>query len=717
MERIGEESEEHVLKEEGSPPRAEEPPQKEEQPEQEQPEQEQPSPPKANVDDILQKLKVLFSYYASFGDRLNVTNLKASKFHKMMQDAQVELRPAHKKRIDLIFCSQNRNMPNMSFDVFLDSLPIIAQLKYSDMAAQEGPGNALNYLLQNDILPLYERLAATQTHLRIQQRYDVELTEAAVQLLKNVEDTLYDIYSTYFPWEQITADIQSTVANRSIKAAFMFLSEFEVCPAILNKTVVFNILTSVINDSNEPPTTVVPMPHHSVGGTVLTFAKFLYLIVKIAYFAYDTNPETESASSYSVAERLCFLLERMELSNGFVNLEKKTNRPHTARTSLLPSDAIIMKVMQEKGQEPRTEERPAPVESESKSGEPGPDVPAERASNENIEPGKEGPAGDAIEKYREQLRSIFQKYCAYGEPMNTTRLKSSKFLKLLRDCGLVSGQSFSASQSRSGSAGRLLKQVDADLIYTKVTGIKLPTDALQSASPSAAGMSIMMSTMGGGSKFLPERSGSPEHSGRQLLDFNGKRTGGLPPGSVAGRMMDFDQFITAIEMVVQKMMPEGDPAEGFAQIVEECLLPLDRGMTSERAVSNDTLLVLMELIKEKEMSKFLGVVHKSLYPYYKNYCTQKGLLTLEGFMRFCTDFGIFPDIVTKPRLNRIFYTIASIFSTGAGPSVSRIEDSTGQPTSYINDSFFVQAIALCALEVPYREPQPTNFEKARFCLP
>jgi hypothetical protein len=34
----------------------------------------------------------------------------------------------------------------------------------------------------------------------------------------------------------------------------------------------------------------------------------------------------------------------MELSPGFNNLEKKTNRPHTAKTSLLPSIAIIKKV-------------------------------------------------------------------------------------------------------------------------------------------------------------------------------------------------------------------------------------------------------------------------------------------------------------------------------------------------------------------------------------
>lgn len=41
------------------------------------------------VDEIKKKLKELFNYYSSFGDRLNVDNLKSSKFHKMMQDAGI----------------------------------------------------------------------------------------------------------------------------------------------------------------------------------------------------------------------------------------------------------------------------------------------------------------------------------------------------------------------------------------------------------------------------------------------------------------------------------------------------------------------------------------------------------------------------------------------------------------------------------------------------
>ena len=45
---------------------------------------------------------------------------------------------------------------------------------------------------------------------------------------------------------------------------------------------------------------------------------------------------------------LCLLLERLELSKGFNGLEKKTNRPHTSKITLLPSKAVIKHLTQAK---------------------------------------------------------------------------------------------------------------------------------------------------------------------------------------------------------------------------------------------------------------------------------------------------------------------------------------------------------------------------------
>ena len=116
---------------------------------------------KAGLDDVKKKLKEIFIYYASFGDRLNSNNLKSAKFHKMMQDSgiirtktvrsptrnstsrnagscspsprlQTEESQMNKKRIDLIFCSVNKHKVNMNFDTFLQALIKIAEFKYEE---------------------------------------------------------------------------------------------------------------------------------------------------------------------------------------------------------------------------------------------------------------------------------------------------------------------------------------------------------------------------------------------------------------------------------------------------------------------------------------------------------------------------------------------------------------------------------------------------------
>lgn len=85
-------------------------------------------------------------------------------------------------------------------------------------------------------------------------------------------------------------------------------------------------------------------------GRYLTFAKFLEILVKcskMTFSSFSTGSESQVYQSYSAdkdlleSEMICLLLERMELSKGFNNLEHKTNRPHTAQITLLPSRQVV----------------------------------------------------------------------------------------------------------------------------------------------------------------------------------------------------------------------------------------------------------------------------------------------------------------------------------------------------------------------------------------
>ena len=45
-----------------------------------------------------------------------------------------------------------------------------------------------------------------------------------------------------------------------------------------------------------------------------------------------------------------------------------------------------------------------------------------------------------FENYLEPLQRIFQYYCSFGDPLNTKGMKSLRFKKLLRECGLLQVQ-------------------------------------------------------------------------------------------------------------------------------------------------------------------------------------------------------------------------------------------------------------------------------------
>jgi hypothetical protein len=70
----------------------------------------------------------------------------------------------------------------------------------------------------------------------------------------------------------------------------------------------------------------------------------------------------------------------------------------------------------------------------------------------------------------------------------------------------------------------------------------------------------------------------------------------------------------------------------------------------------------MEVLKDEYMVEILGCVHKTLIPYYQYYANQKtSLLNFEGFSKFCLDFGIFPDILTKAKIKRFFTTLSGFY--------------------------------------------------------
>ena len=74
-------------------------------------------------------------------------------------------------------------------------------------------------------------------------------------------------------------------------------------------------------------------------------------------------------------------------------------------------------------------------------------------------------------------------------------------------------------------------------------------------------------------------------------------------------------------------------------------------------------------------------------------------MTYRQFEKFCGDFDLCPDILSKPKAFRFFNTLATLNSASKPGQL------------FIDENLFVEALALTAYEVVYKEPQPDSFDR------
>ena len=79
-------------------------------------------------------------------------------------------------------------------------------------------------------------------------------------------------------------------------------------------------------------------------------------------------------------------------------------------------------------------------------------------------------------------------------------------------------------------------------------------------------------------------------------------------------------------------------------------------------------------------------------------------MNFDQFLRFCTDFEVFPAILSKSKIVRLFQTLSGFFE-----STQQNQRATSE--KIIDEHLFVEALALTAFEIPYKAPQPSEYEK------
>ena len=151
-----------------------------------------------NLSSLKCQLKIIFTFYSSFGDRTNFTCLKSNKFHKLLSDANISDSQLPTKQLDLLFVKQTSHHSNLSFSKFLDLLPKLSFCKYPALE----PKLSFEKLINEHLLPLYSNIMnETDLGSDVMQFHEPLESPYPLFLLEYISPVLLKIYTSYFPWE------------------------------------------------------------------------------------------------------------------------------------------------------------------------------------------------------------------------------------------------------------------------------------------------------------------------------------------------------------------------------------------------------------------------------------------------------------------------------------------------------------------------------------
>jgi hypothetical protein len=578
---------------------------------------------KSDLEGILFKV---FMNYSAFGARYNQNYLRVQKFISMCVDAgllDVRVTP---QSLDMLFRSVNNRNPNMTFQTFLEVTLRLAELR-SPAEYRKSPLNVYSEMIVQHFLPLAGLL----------QEKREEVTEEMLQIspdcrmvMHSIFKGLKHIYLRNFPWELKPTEDTNIQSQKGLE---MLFREFDLYPALLNKAKMQSIWRDVVvmQDAKFPSALSLLPDGIEDRGECLTLSKFILIVYLSSVLGYQ-DPHSPSSSS----EKLLTLLERIELSRP---------DPVSLSNSLLPPEDVVQVLIEHEPHEASLM-----------------DVDEDNVSCISLE--QDGAV--VADRHLPRLQSIFQVFCAYGDPLNVSRMKSSNLLKLLKAAGLLSPSRppSSADNSIGGKqkeAG-LISQVEVDLIFSRLTGIKKQISKTKKITAS----------------------------------------------------IEFQKFLKTLELISRKVFPELPLQDGLNKLLDDYVLRLEAQLSEERATNSRAIQETMEEFKSDEVIEALSLVQRSVFYYYKAYAGPNLLMTFQDFIRFCKDFEVFPDVVSKSKLLRIFKTLAGIAGNTSEVSIhsySSLDENIPISEDVIDDKLFVEALALVSAEITYEDPFPGPIAK------
>lgn len=535
---------------------------------------------------------------------------------------------------------------------------------------------------------------------------NINLHKNYEELLMNISLPMFELYKRYFPLEFV-ANIPN---NYSIKQFQKFLTDFNIFPFLLTKSELYQIYQNEIDSTtneqfhniilhsliNNPIYNNVYQTNINIG-KVFTFIKFVKSIFEIADFGLDKisfnmlyNNTNKSSSymqnkdkKYTTFEKICFILERIELSEKFQSIDFK---PY--KVNYIIPNKILESIKREI------------IEREDE------DYQLTLRDNE-ITQTKFIYYEYIIDKYSKELNYVFDIYSETNKV-----LKQTKFVKLLTDCGLIK-----SLHSHKTNIQNAISTITADLIYTHITN--LPYDINNNSTLISKNNTITLNTINHNNinhklstlNSTINNNNNNFNNIQSTIQSNTIQTNPLlssipyfpKPKSTP---FTFTSFIYSIEIISNHIYHQitQDSIDSLCQIIINNLY--------NDIYNEETLLDL--IYKEKEANKNFENVYitffQTIFPLFKIYMNNKGYITLQKWFSFLSDFDLFPMFISKTKLYAIFKLTCNY-----GKDFVKENENDNNNNTGLNHQMFCDALIQIAFEIPYGKKEPNDIEKI-ICL-
>ncbi|CAK82487.1 unnamed protein product (macronuclear) [Paramecium tetraurelia] len=390
------------------------------------------SPQKISIamEDIRLNIRIVFKFYASFGNRNNTRFLKSNKFIKMLSDAQIMPQLLSNRDCDILYAQQTKNNESLTLEQFQNLIPKLAMILYPQQKVHQAFQKLYNeYLsqLSQKILNFTEFGQQIQFVLQPIGNQIKEFVEPIQQQLTNLHKFIFED--------------QSTNINKVQWKFMQFLTQCEILPNYINQSQAQLIFDNI--QIRQPTLNL-----QESGNYLFSLNNFVESLIIIS----RTVPNLDEFTQFRL------LLDKIEQSEGFSQYLRNLNRTQSDKVRLFynieksgiyKQENLIQQSQVIQNTQNNVSHTNIQVLNTNKK------VDESRVNLSMMKQSKY--LQDIDQSYISSLKKLFEFFAQSGEPSNIQSLKNTKFNKLLLHSGILNN---------------LITITDSDMIYSKLCGLQ-----------------------------------------------------------------------------------------------------------------------------------------------------------------------------------------------------------------------------------------------------